>query len=252
MKIQHFYNEKQLKYNKIGLLNLIYECDFIYNKQISALINEIDDKSLLCALDEFGEPCGFMSIEDTGKDLYIDKFYVGMSERKKGYGKALLDYAIKLSKKLGYDSVSLSVAKDNVSAIRYYIKNKFIIDNDYSSSLPIHMKRYNLSSIYSIAGILYELAKNTEPNNLRNALENVQDKEIFYKYFSTKDEERLDKILMSKSIRLAIDMLEGREVSEEEKYYKKAQLCVECFNELKQQDKYNEKWNRKAEEITKN
>lgn len=103
MKIQHFYNEQQLKFYKTGILNLIYECDFIYNKDLSSIIKEVDEKSLLCAIDEFGEPCGFMSVEDTGKDLYIDKFYVSMSERKKGYGKALLDHAIMLSKKLGYD-----------------------------------------------------------------------------------------------------------------------------------------------------
>lgn len=143
------------------------------------------------------------------------------------------------------------MAKDNTPAIKYYIKNKFIIDNDYSGSLPIHMKKYNLSSVYEIAGILYELAKIVKPKKFKNMLENVQDKEMFYQYFPTKDEEKLDKRLKSKSIRIAIDMLEGKNVSEDEKYYKKAKMCIECFNELKQQDKYNEKWNRKAEEIIK-
>ena len=236
MKIKHFFSEHKINYNdRYGITTLIEECDFIFKKKLYVVIDPRDKKSLLCFFDEYDEACGFLSMEDTGSDIHICEFYVGLGFRQKGYGTALLNSAIKYSKLRGYDSVSLRVANDNDLAQEYYKKNKFIVVDGKLNSFSLGLKRYNLSSVYEIGGILYELSKNQNVD-LRNALDHIECKEEFYKYFSERDEEKLDKRLNSKTIRLAIDMLEGKEVSEEEKYYKRAQLCVECFNNFKNQE----------------
>lgn len=234
MKIKHFYSETQIsERDKQGILNLIHECDFIYGKKISVLINPADEKSLVCLFDDFGEPCGFVSLENTGNDVEICELFVGNSDRSKGYGKLLINQAIKKSKEFGYDSVSLMVAKHNAHARKFYDKQKFIAVGNLERSLIL--KKYNSSSVYEIAGILYELENTFGVENMRIGLEVFRNKDVILKYFSQPDDQKIEKRLKSKTIQLAISMLEGKEVDEDEKNCKKAKLCVKCFEEIKTQ-----------------
>jgi len=236
MKIKHFFNEKNINsYDRYSLGILIDECDFIYEKKLSSIIDERDDKSLICLSDN-GEICGFASVEDTGKELELYAIYVGIGFKNKGYGRILLKNVIDYSKELQYDTVTLVVTKENDYAQDFYKKNNFILTSCKEKSKTVMMKRFNLNGVYEIAGILYELEKTAGIEKLEESIEKTDNKEKFKKYFQKFDEEKVEERLNCTTIKMVANLLQGKELSGDEKYFKKALLCAECFYDLQKQE----------------
>ncbi len=66
-----------------------------------------------------------------GKMLYLEDFVVLKAHRKSGVGQQLFDQLIAIGKKEKYSLVKWQVLDWNVSAIKFYEKNKSIIEKEW-------------------------------------------------------------------------------------------------------------------------
>lgn len=74
-----------------------------------------------------GEKFGYTGVSDKGEYLFLSKLYIKKEFRHKGYGKLAFDEI----KKLGYDTIRLTVNKYNKNTIDAYLKYGFkVIDED--------------------------------------------------------------------------------------------------------------------------
>ncbi len=242
MRIKHFYDESQLKRNdRAGLERLLWECDFAYIKEIAELIDPVEQTSVFCLYDDYSEICAFASVTDYDTYLQIDKIYVDATDRRKGYGKILLDQAIKFSKSKGYDVTFLNVAIANKNAQNFYESQKFMIDRIVQGRDMISMKRFNSNFVFGVSEILYHLSKKMELNEVREKLQTVQGIEElknefndFYKNGRKNEVEKLDKRLESKLIKNTIALINSETLSEDvcEEDKNKAKLCHDCYKSL--------------------
>lgn len=204
MRIEHYFDEKSIK-GKRELLNLIEECDIVYDKKISALIDETADKSLFCVYDK-GHICAFASILDEDSDIYIGEIYVEYASRKRGIAKELLRQSLAYAKAKGYEFVTLCVGYSNLVARRLYEKNKFIY-NRAGTSLAT-MKRYVSNGAYHMGAILYEVSKQCGVRNLVENIDKIDSYENFYKYYDKADDEKIKKLLKSEELKVAAELIE--------------------------------------------
>ena len=250
MKIRHFKKKNQIRSDdRIALDNLLAECDFIYDKSVDFLINEVDEKSIFCIYDEFDQMSGFISVEDTEREIQIGELYVNQAERRKGFGKILVDRATQYSKELGYDYVTLGVSLDNTNAQKFYESQKFIFERLPKGSSLIAMKRYNSKMAYQIAGIIFELEKQFGLEKIRENIEKIEKYDDFYKYFSKKDDEKIKERLNSDLLWYVLDVIEGKEIPENKS--KKAIVSAQCYYDLKQQEKVKERVEEEKNKIKK-
>lgn len=260
MRFKHYFSEKQIPATeKRELMSLIEDCDFIYTKSLESVVQSIDDKSVICAIDEYGEICGFASVLDEGNDIYLADLYVHPSSRGKGYGKALIEKTLQFAKFKGYDVATLSVGHNNHSARKIYEKQKFIYSRA-NTSLSI-MKRYLSNKAYQIGGIIYEVTTLYGVQNLSENVKKIEKYEDFYKYFRAKDDEKIKKRIESDvfrvSVRLVEELFGGRTLLADEilnghfekvkgtefedaKDIKTSALAVTAFLDLKNQEKVKE------------
>ena len=63
--------------------------------------------------DDTGEPVGFLGAYPREREWYISKFYLKADARGKGYGRKMLDFAVKAAEKAGFDTVALNVNRYN-------------------------------------------------------------------------------------------------------------------------------------------
>ncbi len=213
MRFKHYFSQKQIPVGeKRELLALIEDCDFIYKKALDSVVESIDDKSVVCAIDEYGEICGFASILDEGNAVYIAELYVHMSARRKGYGKALIEKVMQFAKFKGYDIVTLCVGHNNKSARTIYENHKFIYSRTNTSLST--MKRYVSNKAYKIGGVLHEVVKLYGVDNLEEDVKKIANFEMFYKYFSSKDDEKIKKCIesgvFSSALKLIKELFNGR------------------------------------------
>ena len=210
MRYKHFKSIKQISQNdKIMLMVLVEDCNMIYKKSLESLIDEIDEKSVFCVYDSYGQICGFATAADN--DTYIDlaELYVHPSSRRKGCGHALIELVRLYAKQKGYDFITLSVGVENKNAQKIYSNNKFLF-NAYNNSSTIHMKRYVSNNAYSYGAILYELSKTFGEDNLSKDVILVKDAKMynwFEKYFKNKNE-TLEKHLNSPVLFCAAEVIE--------------------------------------------
>ena len=247
MKIKHIYDTKYLKSNdRIGLERLISECDFLHAKDLDDVIDSYDGKYVICVYDQFGEMVGFINLAQMDRNLQIEYLYIDGSCRRKGFGKVLLDSAIKDSKKLNFASTSLTVSIDNLNAKKFYERQNFIIDKVPQNSSLISMKKYNSNRIYRVGEMIYHLEKNfgiEEVLKGRGVQEKAQEfKEVFndiYKKSEEQEFEKFEKRLNSKLFKNTILLIQGLDLKGEglsPEDMEKAYTCKDCYLDLKKQE----------------
>lgn len=83
-----------------------------------------------------GSIVGFIGLMDT----YIAGIFIDEAYQSLGYGKQLLDFA-----KTKNDTLTLNVYKKNLAAIRFYLKEQFVVINtdiDHSTGEIEHVMRW--------------------------------------------------------------------------------------------------------------
>lgn len=247
MKIKHFFNEAQLKRtDRIGLERMIMECDFIHVKDIEKIIDPLEQTSVFCLYDEYGEMCGFTNVTDFDNYIQIENLYVDCNVRRRGYGKKLLDKAIAFSKEKGYDVTFLNVAHDNINAQKFYESQRMLIDRVSSGGNMISMKRFNSGLVFGVAEIIHNLSKTMSLNEIReklhseNGIQEIKEHFAdFYKNGREKEIEKLDNRLNSRLINNTITLINDEQfpenASEEDKA--KTRLCRDCYNAFKVHEK---------------
>jgi diamine N-acetyltransferase len=68
---------------------------------------------------------GYLGVQSKGKELFLSKIYVRSSKRGKGFGKKSVQFLEDLAHKLGLRKISLTVNKNNISAVKAYEKMGF-------------------------------------------------------------------------------------------------------------------------------
>lgn len=93
------------------------------SKAINAQINDEGYEYFLIIADEL--TVGYIGIIPRHNELFLSKFYILDSERGKGIGHAGLEFLIARCKSSGSDFITLTVNKNNLSAILAYEKMGF-------------------------------------------------------------------------------------------------------------------------------
>ena len=68
---------------------------------------------------------GYLGVQSKGEELFLSKIYVRRSERGKGFGKKAVQFIEDLAGKLNLKKISLTVNKNNISAVKAYEKMGF-------------------------------------------------------------------------------------------------------------------------------
>lgn len=75
--------------------------------------------------------CTGYSIEFSGKDAFIDEFYIRSDYRGKGLGRQALNQIKILAKEQGIQALHLEVARSNIKAQRFYADANFEVREKY-------------------------------------------------------------------------------------------------------------------------
>lgn len=109
----------------------------VYNNSLEYQIMSIDNNSFIIFGPRFSLDC-----------FYIYELFIAEEARGKGYGTALLNYAIEYFRKMqkyGFDleNLQLDVDKENYSALEFYKKNEFEIieEKDISYLMQLEIKK---------------------------------------------------------------------------------------------------------------
>ncbi len=79
-----------------------------------------DPRRRLFVLEEAGKVVGYVSGWFLGEELHVANLAVDPSERRRGFGKALMKYLLEVAKKEGVKKAFLEVRERNLAAIRLY------------------------------------------------------------------------------------------------------------------------------------
>ena len=108
----------------IGRDQVRYMLDKFQSKDaISAQIK--DDGFRYFLIEEEGGYIGYLGVQSKGEELFLSKIYVRSSEREKGFGKKSVQFLEDLARKLNLKKISLTVNKNNISAVKAYEKMGF-------------------------------------------------------------------------------------------------------------------------------
>jgi GNAT superfamily N-acetyltransferase len=75
--------------------------------------------------------CTSYSIEFSGKDAFIDEFYIKPEFRGKGLGRQTLEFIKNAAKDLNIRAIHLEVARANTNAHRLYSRSNFEVREKY-------------------------------------------------------------------------------------------------------------------------
>ena len=78
----------------------------------------------LCEQDN--KPMAYMSMNISGQELFLSKFYVALSERGKGNGRKMITFIEELAKHKNLMKITLTVNINNSDSIKMYEKVGFI------------------------------------------------------------------------------------------------------------------------------
>jgi hypothetical protein len=172
-----FTRDKQMDFElRCGLSNLIYEKSGVSESGLGNVVNPHDSRFVICAFDEYGNACGYASIEEENDAFYIDQIYVGCSERFKGYGLGLLQVARHLAAKEGKRQLNLLVKKDNVVARRLYEHFGFSYDSRRSNDFFFMQRPVKHSELYA-GQLLFDIWSKFDNGNMLNGFENSCEQE---------------------------------------------------------------------------
>lgn len=109
----------------IGSEQVEYMLEKMYSfESLKKQIN--DNKNIFTAVYPEEEMAGFISISNTGdKDYFLHKLYIGTEIQNRGVGKALFNHVFS---HIDYETIRLTVNRQNVNAINFYFKNGFKIE----------------------------------------------------------------------------------------------------------------------------
>lgn len=86
----------------------------------------IEDKNIFTAAYLYDIVTGFISVSNTGgKDYFLHKLYINTEFQRRGIGRDLFN---EVFSKIDYDTIRLTVNRQNVNAINFYFKNGFKIE----------------------------------------------------------------------------------------------------------------------------
>ena len=84
-----------------------------------------EDNYFYYLLQDSGKNVGYCAFQARGDSLFLSKIYVDSSERGRGFGRAIMEFAKESAIKLGLKTLSLTVNKDNSDSIAVYKKIGF-------------------------------------------------------------------------------------------------------------------------------
>jgi len=108
----------------IGKDQVRYMLDKFQSKDvISAQIKDEGFRYFL--IEEEGGYIGYLGVQPKGEQLFLSKIYVRRSERGKGFGKKSVQFLEDLARRLNLRKISLTVNRNNISAVKAYEKMGF-------------------------------------------------------------------------------------------------------------------------------
>ncbi len=98
---------------------------------------------------EEGAVIGFQAFYPKGETMYLSKFYLWDTERRKGYSKAMLDFVIEETKAAGLKAIELNVNRGNDARFAYehlgfYIAREEKNDIGHGYYMDDYVYRYDL------------------------------------------------------------------------------------------------------------
>lgn len=109
----------------ITVKQIEYMLEKMYSKE--SLAQQMDDGHVFWIAYEHDVPLGYLSYNSIGNgDYFLNKFYVDVDRHRKGIGKQLFDYVF--SQFMDSRTIRLTVNRKNYTAINYYFKNGFVIE----------------------------------------------------------------------------------------------------------------------------
>jgi ribosomal protein S18 acetylase RimI-like enzyme len=108
----------------IGLAQVEYMLNLIYSAE--SITKQMDDHQNYTLVYEDEKPVGYISISTKdNKHYFLHKFYVEVSEHRKGIGSQLFEYILSTMKTV--ETIELTVNRQNYKAINFYFKQGFTI-----------------------------------------------------------------------------------------------------------------------------
>jgi diamine N-acetyltransferase len=85
-----------------------------------AVRDQIGSGFLYFLIEERGRFIGYAAVLPKADELFLGKFYLKISHRRKGYGRKAIEYLLSLAKARGLRKITLTVNKSNTNAIHAY------------------------------------------------------------------------------------------------------------------------------------
>ncbi len=90
-----------------------------------AIAEQIRSGFLYFLIGEGREYVGYIGVQPRNNELFLSKIYVSSSRRGRGYGKKAIHFIERLARERGLKKITLTVNKNNASAVAAYSKMGF-------------------------------------------------------------------------------------------------------------------------------
>ena len=98
-------------------------------QSVEAMSEQIKNGFLYFMCEHENLPVGYMSVSAYDDTLFLSKFYILKTERRKGYGRKMIAYLESVTKEKNLNKISLTVNKYNTQSIKMYEQVGFVICN---------------------------------------------------------------------------------------------------------------------------
>ncbi len=109
----------------VGIAQVDYMLDKFQSEK--AILSQIADGWLYYILSHNSRHIGYIALAPKPQDnaLLLSKYYIYKEQRGKGYGRQCMDFIESLCRKMGLETLWLTVNKNNTATIRIYEKLGF-------------------------------------------------------------------------------------------------------------------------------